>query len=131
MLGNGTIRPVHGGAAGWLGHTHPLHDHDRQLLVLDEDLLTYLDENEELLVVVVKRMRDYTVALLDGSITPAALDEWWFFVATRHRNAYSDRASRVVTVRHPVGCELHIEGPDGPIGVSARKCMLSRQRGCK
>jgi len=44
---------------------------------IDEDLLQYLDDDEELSIVVVKRMRDYTVALLDGSITPVALDEDW------------------------------------------------------
>jgi len=44
---------------------------------IDEDLLKYLDEAEELPVEVARRMRDYSVALLDGSITPTRLSEDW------------------------------------------------------
>ena len=44
---------------------------------IDEQLLAYLDENEELRLDAVRRMRFYATALLDGSITPAALAEDW------------------------------------------------------
>jgi hypothetical protein len=42
-------------------------------------LVTYLDSiNERLRTDVVKRLRGFASALLDGSITPAAVDENWF-----------------------------------------------------
>ena len=37
---------------------------------IDERLLEYLDEDEELKLDAVQRLRFYTTALLDGSITP-------------------------------------------------------------
>ena len=40
----------------------------------------YLDD-DELSLAVVRRMRDYTVAMLDSSLSPAALDEDWFPLA--------------------------------------------------
>ena len=57
---------------------------------IDERLLDYLDEEDELPPEVVKRLRYYASALLEGSITPAAVvEDWadWFelvgaFVAT-------------------------------------------------
>ncbi len=44
---------------------------------IDERLLEYLDENDELRPEVVKRLRYYASALLEGSITPAAVVEDW------------------------------------------------------
>ena len=44
---------------------------------IDERLLDYLDEDDELRPEVVKRLRYYATALLDGSITPAAVAEDW------------------------------------------------------
>ncbi len=45
---------------------------------IDERLLEYLDEDEELSVDAVRRLRLYTVALFAGSLTPARLAEDWF-----------------------------------------------------
>jgi len=44
---------------------------------IDEDLLQYLDETEELPVAAARRMRDSAVALLDGEITPSRLSYEW------------------------------------------------------
>jgi hypothetical protein len=44
---------------------------------IDERLLEYLDDDEELRREVVDRLRFYANALLDGSITPAAITEDW------------------------------------------------------
>jgi len=44
---------------------------------IDERLLDYLDEDDELRPEVVKRLRYYTTALLDRTITPAAVAEDW------------------------------------------------------
>ncbi len=44
---------------------------------IDERLLDYLDEDDEPRPEVVKRLRYYASALLEGSITPAAVAEDW------------------------------------------------------
>jgi hypothetical protein len=44
---------------------------------IDEQLLEYLDEDEELKLDAVQRLRFYTTALLDGSITPDHVMEDW------------------------------------------------------
>jgi hypothetical protein len=44
---------------------------------IDERLLDYLDEEDELRPEVVRRLRYYASALLEGSITPAAVAEDW------------------------------------------------------
>jgi hypothetical protein len=44
---------------------------------IDEQLLEYLDEDEELKLDAVKRLSFYTTALLDGSITPEHVVEDW------------------------------------------------------
>jgi hypothetical protein len=57
---------------------------------IDERLLEYLDEDDELKLDAVQRLRFYTTALLDGSITPDhVMEDWpdWYqlvpaFVAT-------------------------------------------------
>ena len=57
---------------------------------IDERLLEYLDEDEELKIDAVQRLSFYTTALLDGSITPDhVMEDWpdWYqlvpaFVAT-------------------------------------------------
>jgi hypothetical protein len=61
-----------------MGHDGPVSD----FLVLyldsiDERLLEYLDEDEELKLDAVKRLSFYTTALLDGSITPDHVVEDW------------------------------------------------------
>jgi hypothetical protein len=51
---------------------------------IDERLLECLDEDEELRLDTVKRLRFYTSTLLDGSITPGALNEAgpdWYHLA--------------------------------------------------
>jgi hypothetical protein len=44
---------------------------------IDERLLEYLDEDDELRLDVVKRLRFYASALLDGSVTASAVTEDW------------------------------------------------------
>ena len=44
---------------------------------IDEQLLDYLDEDDELRPEVVKRLRYYATAPLEGSITPGAVGEDW------------------------------------------------------
>ena len=44
---------------------------------IDERLLEYLDEDDELKLDAVKRLRFYTSALLEGSITPDHIVEDW------------------------------------------------------
>jgi len=44
---------------------------------IDERLLEYLDEDEELELDAVQRLRFYTSALLEGSITPDHVMEDW------------------------------------------------------
>jgi hypothetical protein len=44
---------------------------------IDERLLGYLVENDELRTETVQRLRFYTSALLDGSLSPAAVAEDW------------------------------------------------------
>ena len=59
---------------------------------IDERLLDYLDENDELRPEVVKRLRYYTSALLEGTIMPAAVaEDWadWFDLAPAFVAAYA------------------------------------------
>jgi hypothetical protein len=59
---------------------------------IDERLLDYLDEEGELRLDTVQRLRYYTTALLDGLITPAALaEDWpdWFDLAPAFVAAYA------------------------------------------
>ena len=44
---------------------------------IDEQLLTYLDKDEELHLDTVERLRFYATALFDGSMTPNAVAEDW------------------------------------------------------
>jgi hypothetical protein len=44
---------------------------------IDERLLEYLDEDDELRLDAVQRLKFYTTALLDGSITPEHIVEDW------------------------------------------------------
>ncbi len=61
-----------------MGHDGPVSDF---LVVyldsIDERLLEYLDEDDELKLDAVKRLRFYTSALLEGSITPDHVMEDW------------------------------------------------------
>jgi hypothetical protein len=82
---SGVSRPV------VMGHYGPVSDF---LVVyldsIDEQLLEYLDEDDELKLDAVKRLRFYTSALLEGSISPDhVMEDWpdWYqlvpaFVAT-------------------------------------------------
>jgi hypothetical protein len=59
---------------------------------IDERLLEYLDDNEELRLDTVQRLRHYTTALLDGVITPVAVaEDWpdWFDLAPAFVAAYA------------------------------------------
>jgi len=58
---------------------------------IDERLLEYVDEDEELSADVVVRLRRYTTALLDGSLTPLnVVREWpdWYSLAPAFVAAY-------------------------------------------
>jgi hypothetical protein len=52
---------------------------------VDQRLLDYLDKDEELRLDTVRRLRSCTTALLDGSLTPAALPEDWADCSTSHQ----------------------------------------------
>ena len=61
------------------------------LSALDERLLFYLDEDDEMMFDTVERLRLSTIALLADSITPAALkEEWpdWYHLAPAFVLAY-------------------------------------------
>ncbi len=61
------------------------------LSTIDERLLFYLDEDDEMMFDTVERLRDYTSALLIDSITTTALnDEWpdWYYLAPAFVLAY-------------------------------------------
>jgi hypothetical protein len=58
---------------------------------IDEALLDYLDADEELSLSVVRRLRQCTTDLLDGTTTPGALkEEWpdWFALAGAYVATY-------------------------------------------
>ena len=59
---------------------------------IDERLLEYLDDDEELSLDTVRRLSFYTSAMLEGSITPTALyEDWpdWFDLAPAFVAAYA------------------------------------------
>jgi hypothetical protein len=61
------------------------------LVSIAERLLEYLDDEDELSLDTVQRLRLYTSALLDGSVTPADLmEDWpdWFDLAPAFVAAY-------------------------------------------
>ena len=61
------------------------------LAAIDQRLLFYLDEDDEMMFDTVERLRSYTTALLEGSITPAALfNKWtdWFALVPAFVFAY-------------------------------------------
>ena len=62
-----------------MGHDGPVSDFLVTYLdAIDERLLDYLDEDDELKRDAVQRLRFYTSALLDGSIHPMHVMEDWF-----------------------------------------------------
>jgi len=65
---------------------------------VDDLLLQYLDEDQELHLDTVKRLRFYTTALLDGSITPAAVAEDW--------DDFYDLVPAFVATYAPAGLEI-------------------------
>jgi hypothetical protein len=61
------------------------------LATIDQRLVFYLDEDDEMMFDTVERLRAYTTDLLDGSITPAFLvEKWsdWFPLASAFALAY-------------------------------------------
>jgi len=59
---------------------------------IDERLLDYLDDEEELRLDTIERLWLYADALLEGSLTPAVVEEdWsdWFDLAAAFRTAYA------------------------------------------
>ena len=61
---------------------------------IDEQLLEYLDEDEELKLDAVKRLRFYTSALLEGSISPDhVLEDWpdWYHLVPALVATYSPK----------------------------------------
>jgi hypothetical protein len=63
----------------------------RYLGSIDADLLSYLDEDEELSIDVARRLRDSATALLGGATTPSGLaEEWsdWFHLVSAFVAAY-------------------------------------------
>ena len=61
------------------------------LLTVDEKLLDYLDPNGDMALGVVRRLRQYTTALLDGSVSPTEIvKDWpdWYLLAPAFVAAY-------------------------------------------
>jgi len=61
------------------------------LLTVDEKLLDYLDPNGDMELGVVRRLRQYTTALLDGSVSPTEIvKDWpdWYLLAPAFVAAY-------------------------------------------
>jgi hypothetical protein len=72
---------------------------------IDERLLDYLDEDDELRPEVVKRLRYYAAALLEGSIAPAAVaEDWtdWFDLAQAFVAAYAPEGVEVLEDAAPL-----------------------------
>jgi hypothetical protein len=97
---------------------------------IDERLLGYLDEDEEMRLDAVRRLRFYTTALLDGSITPVALHEdWpdWFDLAPAFVAAYAPEE-----VEELEEATALLEGPrieeDAPLTEAERAYLLALER---
>jgi hypothetical protein len=68
---------------------------------IDERLLEYLDEEDELKLDAVKRLRFYTSALLEGSITPdQVMEDWpdWYQLASAFVATYGSDELRELEV---------------------------------
>ena len=82
---------------------------------IDERLLGYLDENDELRADTVQRLRFYTSALLDGSLSPAAVvEDWpdWFDLAPAFVAAYAPGgAEELEEAAFPEGPEVGDAAP--------------------
>jgi hypothetical protein len=89
---------------------------------IDERLLNYLDNEEELRTDTVERLRLYATALLDGLLTPTALDEDW--------PDWFDLAPAFVTIYAPEWMEdleeeaTFLDGPDDGEGGLLTKADL-------
>ncbi len=72
-----------------MGHDGPVNDFLVTYLdSMDERLLEYLDEDDELKLDVVQLLSFYTIALLEGSVTPEHIEEdWpdWYHLRESHR----------------------------------------------
>jgi hypothetical protein len=97
---------------------------------IDERLLDYLDEDEELRIDTARRLRYYTTALLDGSITPTALNaDWpdWYDLAPAFVAAYAPEE-----VGELEEAAALLEGPkigdDAPITGAERAYLLALER---
>ena len=94
---------------------------------IDDRLLEYLDEDEELRLDTVKRLRFYTTALLDGSITSAAVaEDWpdWFHLAPAFVAAYAP--DEVEELEQAAGfLESPEIGDDAPLTVADRTYLTA------
>ena len=87
---------------------------------IDEHLLDYLDEADELRPEVVRRLRYYTSALLDGTIAPAVVaEDWpdWFDLVEAFVVAYAPEAVAELGEGPPF---RHAEDFDQPLSEADR-----------
>jgi hypothetical protein len=97
---------------------------------IDERLLEYLDEHEELRLDTVKRLRFYTTALLEGSITPTALHEdWpdWFDLTSAFVAAYAPEEVEELEEATALLEEPKI-GDDAPLTEAERAYLTALER---
>jgi hypothetical protein len=81
--------------------------------IVDDGLLKYLDDADELSLDVVEGLQEWALALLDGSITPASLRlEWpeWFHLASAFVFAYG--SGDLEELEHAAVSLRAVEGDD-------------------
>ena len=88
---------------------------------INERLLDYLDEDEELRLDTVKRLRYYATALLEGSINPASVAEDWA--------DWFDLTQAFVAAYAPEGIEELVEAAPLMSERAARLCPRHALRG--
>jgi hypothetical protein len=92
---------------------------------IDERLLDYLDEQDELRPEVVKRLRHYASALLEGSITPAAVAEDcadWFDLTRAFVAAYAPEETEELEDAAPL---MNDEVREGTVVTGADRAYLA------